>query len=318
MNYYDVFNGDADGICALHQMRLANPLQSTLVTGVKRDISLLKKVQAKTEDKILVLDISFDKNRNDVQRLLESGAYIDYFDHHFAGDIPKNNKLQTHINTDPNVCTSLLVSEHLNHRYLPWAVTAAFGDNLHQSAINAAKPLALSKQQLQQLESLGTCINYNGYGSSLSDLIFTPQDLYLSIRQYENPFEFINTDENYQKLQSGYKDDISQVERCKPALETLTHSVTILPNEKWARRVSGVYANQLATENPGRAHAMLTEQDDQHFLVSVRAPLNNKTGADELCRQFETGGGRKAAAGINKLPASDYDLFVEKFTQAFL
>ena len=62
---------------------------------------------------------------------------------------------------------------------------------------------------------------------------------------------------------------------------------------------------------------MLTQQSNDSFLVSVRAPLNNKTGADELCRQFETGGGRKAAAGINKLPAADYDLFVEKFTQSF-
>lgn len=62
---------------------------------------------------------------------------------------------------------------------------------------------------------------------------------------------------------------------------------------------------------------MLTRQSDDNFLVSVRAPLNNKTGADELCRQFETGGGRKAAAGINKLPASDYDRFLEKFTASF-
>ena len=61
MKYYDVFNGDADGICALHQMRLAQPLQSTLVTGVKRDISLLKKVNAEQDDQILVLDISLDK-----------------------------------------------------------------------------------------------------------------------------------------------------------------------------------------------------------------------------------------------------------------
>jgi hypothetical protein len=35
---YDVFNGDADGICALVQLRLAKPIQSNLITGVKRDI----------------------------------------------------------------------------------------------------------------------------------------------------------------------------------------------------------------------------------------------------------------------------------------
>ena len=317
MNYFDVFNGDADGICALHQMRLANPIESTLITGVKRDISLLKQVQANNGDQVLVLDISLDKNRDDLIRLLEQGTDIRYFDHHFAGDIPENDNLQIFINTDPNTCTSLLVDEYLNHRYLPWAVTAAFGDNLHQSAITAAKPLSLSEQQLEKLKLLGTCINYNGYGSSLDDLIFTPENLYRIISHYENPFEFIDTDKDYQKLVNGYNEDIVHAEQCKPTYDTDKHNLTILPNEKWARRVSGVYANTLATDNPDRAHAMLTKQDEGSFLVSVRAPLNNKTGADELCRQFETGGGRKAAAGINKLPASDYDLFLEKFTQAF-
>jgi len=43
-NNIDIFNGDADGICALIQYRLANPAESTLVTGVKRDISLLERV----------------------------------------------------------------------------------------------------------------------------------------------------------------------------------------------------------------------------------------------------------------------------------
>jgi len=318
MQYFDVFNGDADGICALHQMRLAEPKASTLITGVKRDISLLKKVQANEDDKILVLDISLDKNRDELTRLLDAGAHIDYFDHHFAGDIPQHDKLQTTINTDPNTCTSLLINHFLQQKYLPWAVTAAFGDNLHQSAITAAKPLNLSNTQLNQLELLGTCINYNGYGASLDDLIFTPDDLYRKISHYENPFEFIENDENYKTLDSGYKEDISQVENCKPELETLSHSITLLPNEKWARRVGGVYANQLATDNPDRAHAMLTHQQDNSFVVSVRAPLNNKTGADELCRQFETGGGRKAAAGINKLAEADYDLFVERFTAAFV
>ncbi len=317
MDYIDVFNGDADGICALHQMRLANPQSSTLVTGIKRDINLLKNVEAKAADRILVLDISLDKNRDDLQRLLDTDAEIAYFDHHFAGEIPQHKNLQAHINTDANVCTSLLVNQHLQQQYLAWAVTAAFGDNLHQSAITAAKPLALSKAQLSQLELLGTCLNYNGYGSSLSDLIFTPDDLYRKVSHYKNPFAFIEADENYQILENGYKEDMQQVERCKPVTQSNTHSITLLPNEKWARRVSGVYANQLATENPSRAHAMLTEQADKSFLVSVRAPLSNKTGADELCRQFESGGGRKAAAGINKLPAADYDLFVEKFLQAF-
>ena len=65
MGYVDVFNGDADGICALQQLRLAEPIQSVLVTGVKRDINLLQDVQAGKGDEVTVLDISLDKNRMD-------------------------------------------------------------------------------------------------------------------------------------------------------------------------------------------------------------------------------------------------------------
>jgi len=69
---------------------------------------------------------------------------------------------------------------------------------------------------------------------------------------------------------------------------------------------------------PDRAHAVLTQNDNNGYLISVRAPLNNKTGADELCRQFESGGGRKAAAGINHLPESELPLFIERLTQQFI
>ena len=52
-------------------------------------------------------------------------------------------------------------------------------------------------------------------------------------------------------------------------------------------------------------------------MVSVRAPLTDKRGADELCRQFSTGGGRQAAAGINHLAEDDYDRFLAAFAAAY-
>ena len=42
MSYIDILNGDADGILALHQLRLTNPQKSRLITGVKRDTKLLQ------------------------------------------------------------------------------------------------------------------------------------------------------------------------------------------------------------------------------------------------------------------------------------
>ena len=317
MAIIDVFNGDADGICALHQLRLAKPASSTLVTGVKRDIALVKQVQSEAGDEVTVLDISLDKNRDELVRVLESGASVTYFDHHFAGDIPEHDNLKVNIDTDANVCTSLLVNASLNNQFLPWAVTAAFGDNLFSSAEEAAKPLSLSSEQLEQLKELGTCINYNGYGATLDDLIYTPVALYELIKPYSDPFDFINNEVGYQRLRDGYYDDVKQAEQITAEHLSDSHALFILPNEKWARRVSGVFANSLAQQFPARAHAMLTEQSDGAYLVSVRAPLENKTGADDLCRQFPTGGGRKAAAGINKLPAHQMGTFKDAFTQSF-
>src|SRR5690554_7100484 len=92
--------------------------------------------------------------------------------------------------------------------------------------------------------------------------------------------------------------------------ETATSLVVKLPDQAWARRVSGVLGNELANRNPDKACAIVTEKAAGAYLVSIRAPLNNRTGADDVARQFPTGGGRKAAAGINDLPAEQRDAFV--------
>ena len=43
MTCYDVFNGDADGICALQQLRLQFPREAERISGLKRDIDLLRR-----------------------------------------------------------------------------------------------------------------------------------------------------------------------------------------------------------------------------------------------------------------------------------
>ncbi|MDQ6954395.1 MAG: acetyltransferase [Mariprofundaceae bacterium] len=316
MTYFDIFNGDADGICALHQWRLAKPLKSTLITGVKRDISLLKKVHAITGDQLLVLDISLDKNRDALLQILDTGAMVDYFDHHFAGDIPSHPNMTSHINTDANVCTSLLVNDHLNNAYLPWAVAATFGDNLFDAATKAAEPLNLDETALKKLEHLGTLINYNGYGINESDLYFHPADLYRAIQPFVNPFEFITESKTYPILAEGYASDMAKAAELAIQSKDGT-AIIMLPNEAWTRRVSGVYGNALARQHPKRAHALLTLMDDGSYRISVRAPLTNKTGADTLCMQFPTGGGRKAAAGVNALPAEMLTAFITVFQQQY-
>lgn len=317
MPNYDVFNGDADGICALIQLRKAEPRESVLVTGVKRDINLLAKVDAAAGDQITVLDVSMDKNKQDLQRALDKGATVFYADHHFAGDIPNHERLHAIINEGSEVCTAVLINGYLKGAFPDWAVVGAFGDNFKKTAQRLARPLNLSAFDLESLENLGIYVNYNGYGSSIDDLHFNPKDLYQALYDADSALEFIASSPDYQRLSIGYIEDMAKAAELRPIHCEEATAVFKLPNAAWALRVRGVYGNDLAMEHPNRAHAVVTEKENGNYLVSVRAPLSNRQGAAKLCMQFPTGGGRKAAAGINDLPRDELDAFIKAFTEAY-
>ncbi len=317
MAQFDVFNGDADGLFALHQLRLVSPVDSGLITGVKREVDLLRHVRAEIEDCVTVLDISLDKNRKALLHLLEHGVRVRWFDHHFAGTIPEHPNLEAHINTAPAVCTSLLVNDHLQGAYLPWAVAAAFGDNLHDAARAAAVPLHLDGDRLQLLCLFGECVNYNSYGVSQDDLRFHPADLYRCMAPFADPFVFMAEDEAFSILKEGMESDIGQARQVRPEFADTHAALYALPDETWARRVSGIFSNELARMEPDCAHAVIMSLKAGGWRVSVRAPLTTRQGADELCRAFPTGGGRAAAAGINRLPEDMLDAFTDRFRAAF-
>ena len=161
-------------------------------------------------------------------------------------------------------------------------------------------------------------MNYNGYGADLSDLHFTPKELYQLVVGYDDPLDFItDSREHFEKLEAGYKQDFAAVTSLKPLRVSTSTAIYMLPNQPWARRVSGVFSNDLTNQHPGRAHAVMTEKSSGSYLVSVRAPLLNKQGASKLCSQFATGGGREAAAGINDLPGDQLNSFIDKFEACF-
>lgn len=312
MQSYDVFNGDADGICALIQLRLADPCDSVLITGVKRDISLVSKVPNAALAQVTILDISLEKNREAVDALLSAGCSVFYVDHHFPGDkLPDSPDFKALIDTQPTTCTSLLVDQHLGGRFHNWAIAAAFGDNLNAVAEELAAKAGLSSEQAEALKTLGVCINYNGYGATVEDLHFHPADLYREFVKFSDPLELIaSAPIAWQQLRDGYEADMAHGLAAPILTESASSLVVKLPDEAWARRVSGVLGNELANRNPDKACAIVTERADNTYLVSIRAPLNNRTGADEVARQFPTGGGRKAAAGINALPAAQLEEFL--------
>ncbi|MGF1700927.1 DHH family phosphoesterase [Photobacterium makurazakiensis] len=311
--HYDIFNGDADGIIALLQLRLADPKQSMLITGVKRDIKLLQQVVAKgNATSATVLDISMEKNLPELEHLLTQGVEVFYCDHHRSGVIPSSSNLEALINLDAEVCTSLLINDKLNGQFVHWAIAAAFGDNLYTSALALAKKQNLAEADIEFLKELGTLINYNGYGASLFDLHIPPAELYTALMKYENPFDLREDQSSpYYLLKEGYEQDYKNIAALTAIHDDDISRVFELPCEAWARRISGVFSNELANQQPDKVHAVLTLNANQEdYTVSVRAPLNNREGADEVCTQFKTGGGRKAAAGINALALEDRSRFI--------
>lgn len=313
---YDIFNGDADGICALQQLRLEEPRASTLVTGVKRDVHLLDRVVAKAGDELTVLDISLKSNAGGLKKALEAGARVRYFDHHASGDVPRHANLKAFIDTAPDTCTSLIVDRLLGGRQRPWAVVAAFGDNLAGPARRAAEGLDLDAVEIEQLRELGECLNYNAYGETVEDLNYHPADLFEAISHYPDPRDFISGEPVFDALRNALADDTERAAELKPQAESRGTALYVLPDAAWSRRIHGFFANQLANRHPGRAHALLVAGHGG-YSVSVRAPVDDPRGADALCLKFETGGGRQAAAGINRLPEADYARFVAAFNEAF-
>jgi hypothetical protein len=317
MRYYDVFNGDADGICALHQLRLADPLESELVTGLKRDIELLKAVPAARGDVVTVLDISLDRNRGALAALLARGAHVRYFDHHHAGEVPVHAGLEAVIDESDTTCTSALVDRHLMGRFRAWAVVGAFGDNLHEVATMLAAPLALDAGRLDTLAELGASINYNAYGASEADLLFRPEALYRIVSGYGDPFEMAQREPAVERLAVQRRADLEKALATRPVRSMHAADAYVLPDAPWSRRVSGTFANRLATEDPRRAHAVLTPLAGDTFTVSVRAPRACAPTAAEFCRRYGMGGGRVAAGGIERLEAARLDAFLDDLGRAW-
>jgi hypothetical protein len=317
MRYFDVFNGDADGICALHQLRLADPLESTLVTGLKRDIELLRSVPARDGDVVTVLDVSLDRNREGLAALLERGAFVRYFDHHYAGDIPRHRGLTAVIDQSGALCTSGLVDRHLRGRFRAWAVAGAFGDGMEQEALQLARALELGAEPLETLRELGYALNYNAYGETAADVLVQPAALYRIVSHYADPLELFAREPIVAHLAQERRADLRRAMGTRPLRSLPSADAYMLPDEAWSRRVSGSFANRLAQVDPSRAHAVLTPVDGGAYVVSVRAPQGEGFSAGEFCRRFPGGGGRAAAGGIDRLEASRLDSFIGELARAF-
>jgi hypothetical protein len=313
LNAYDLFNGDADGLCALHQLRLAEPRASFLISGVKRDIALFDRLPYGRPLEVTALDIPWDRNAHGVCRVLNGGGHVTYFDHRSAKSLFRHPQLSAHVDAGPGVCTSILVDRHLDGVFRQWTIVAAYGDNLDAVADRMAREQGCTAAKRGALAQLGYLLNYNAYGESHEDLHFCPVQLYRSMHRFESPFDFMAKAHEFRCLQEGHASDQQAMQGLAPYTANDRAAVYVLPDLPWARRLCGTLANQLVARNDGRSVAVLTPRSDGDFLVNLRIGSASASRADVFCSRYPAGGGRHGAGGIDRLPDHDMDRFINDF-----
>ncbi len=162
-----------------------------------------------------MLEISLDRNREALLALLAREVDVEYFDHHFTGEIPAHPHLHLAIDTAAGICTSLLVDRYLAGAYRAWAVVGAFGDDLPAEAAAVARTLGLEGASLQSLRDLGEGMNYNAYGDTEEDLLIPPGDLYERVHAYPDPLDFVRNEPLViRRLQVERLREASAVDQC--------------------------------------------------------------------------------------------------------
>jgi len=317
MTNYDVFNGDTDGIFAWHQLRLAHPRDATIVTGVKRDVGLVSRVNAGDGDMVTVMDVSHAKNRKDVQRLLDSGAIIEYFDHHDPSKLIAHPNITYHINTEPNISTGLIVNSHVKGKNCFWSIATAFGDNHMELATNMAKSEGLDDEQILLLKQIGLTVNYNSYGQTVDDLFYSPEEIAKAVKACGSDiFSFTEQNDIFSTLLENFSNDLSSAVCQEPYSISKNGVIYVFPNEVWAHRIMGSFSNHLVFTNKDLACALAVLNSDGTYRISVRSSINNPYGAGNFCKRFG-GGGREKAGGTDNLKASELDEFKEEFEKIF-
>jgi len=317
MTNYDVFNGDTDGIFAWHQLRLSHPREAVLVTGVKRDVGLVSRVDAGEGDLVTIMDVSHAKNRKDVRRLLDSGAIVEYFDHHNAGEMIDHPNMTYHINTEPNVSTGLIVNSYVGGENRLWSIATAFGDNHMDLAMNMAKSENLSDDQITVLKQIGLVVNYNSYGQTVEDLFYSPEEIAEAVKACGSDiFRFTEQSDIFSTLLENFSADMSSAVCQEPYSIGENTVIYTLPNEPWTHRIMGSFSNHLVSTNKDLACAIAVLNSDGTYRISVRSSINNPHGAGDLCKKFG-GGGREKAGGVNNLDESELDNFKKEFDRTF-
>lgn len=315
-----IFNGDADGIVAQHIFALVHGRPDRRVTGLKRDIHLLRKLPALTAARLDVFDISLRQNRPELDALLShDGITVDWFDHHDPGEPLAHPRLSLHVNQSPGTCSAVIVDAHLGRKHPVWAALAAYGDNLPVTGDALARAANVSAEDRARLSRAGVLVNYNAYGEDEGDVLYAPASLAERIEPFRSALDFSREESLLAPLQAQFDSDRARCDGLAPAAETPGAAAFLLPDAPWARRFAATWANARVLARPAQALAMLHPNSQGGYVVSLRAPreASSAPSAADLAKEFPTGGGRRLAAGINQLPPAELEKFLARFAEYF-
>jgi hypothetical protein len=313
---YFVFNGDADGLCGQHILFLEFGPPSLRVTGLKRDIELLRRLPTDAAGHVHALDISLKRNLPALSVLLDRGnVKVTWYDHHEPGQPPSHPSLELHVNQAPETCTAAIVNAVRGHRHPLWAALAAFGDNQPATGSSLASAGGASAHEAQLLRRAGSLVNYNAYGEVPSDQLFPAGDLAKRMEAYSSALDFCWDAPIFGPLAAQFEADREALQSLSPLADLPRAKAFVVPDAPFARRYAGTWANERALERPEEALAVLHAVSDG-YRVSLRSPRAGGPAASDLAMEFG-GGGRKLAAGIDALPAGELERFLRRFAGYF-
>jgi hypothetical protein len=162
-------------------------------------------------------------------------------------------------------------------------------------------------------------LNYNAYGGKPEDVLFAPLDVAARLAPFQSALDFCREESLFAPLQAQLESDRARFHGLTALAQGPGAAAFLLPDEAWARRYGATWANERILAHPDLALAALHPGEAGGFVVSLRAPrgLGGAPSAADLAQEFPTGGGRKLAAGINRLPGEDLEKFLARFLEYY-
>lgn len=314
-----VFNGDADGLCSQHILFLELGPPRLRVTGLKREIELIRRLPPVPGASVHAMDISLKRNLEALRALLDLGnVHVTWYDHHEPGAAPSHPALVLHVNQAAEACTAAIVNAVRGHRHPLWASMAAFGDGLPATGSALASAGGASSHEAQALRRAGILLNYNAYGEQPGDQLFPAADLAARMEPYREALDFCMAGEVFGPLAEQFASDEEAFGSLDPLVDAPRAKAFVVPDAAFARRYAATWANERANRNPEEALAVLHALPDGAYRISLRSPRSSGIvpAASDLASEFG-GGGRRLAAGIDALPAADLERFARRFADYF-